>query len=204
MAWPDRRGFDLCSLVQGDWTIGAFVRVVAPVPKSVDGGFARLGFPWTVSKRSTNYRYRPCYRQYLAQSAYERLIVCSDSGNLAKEISMSSKMPVLFALEPALPAEEFQVTLAAWKLSEQRPAEDLQRLETMLCRAALIVRFVIRAASPACHVRSPASPTLLSLRCSDRHCLSARWDREAADSRDATAGRNEHHAHPRRTTVETY
>lgn len=48
-------------------------------------------------------------------------------------------MPVEFALEPDLSAEEFQAILVASTLAERRPAQDLGRLETMLRQADLVV-----------------------------------------------------------------
>lgn len=48
-------------------------------------------------------------------------------------------MPIVYALEPELSAEEFRAVLVASTLAERRPADDLPRLDTMLRRADLIV-----------------------------------------------------------------
>lgn len=48
-------------------------------------------------------------------------------------------MPIEFALEPDLPAAQFQEILIASTLSERRPAQDLARLEKMLRNASIIV-----------------------------------------------------------------
>jgi len=46
---------------------------------------------------------------------------------------------VEFSIEPALSAEEFQAILVASTLAQRRPFEDLERLDTMLRHADLIV-----------------------------------------------------------------
>lgn len=48
-------------------------------------------------------------------------------------------MPITYALEPDLSAEEFRAILIASTLGERRPVDDLGRLERMLRRADLIV-----------------------------------------------------------------
>jgi len=48
-------------------------------------------------------------------------------------------VPLEFALEPNLSAEEFQSVLLSSTLAERRPAEDLARLGMMLRNAQLIV-----------------------------------------------------------------
>lgn len=48
-------------------------------------------------------------------------------------------MPIVYALEPELSAEEFRAVLIASTLAERRPADDLPRLDTMLRQADLIV-----------------------------------------------------------------
>jgi predicted N-acetyltransferase YhbS len=48
-------------------------------------------------------------------------------------------MPILYRLEPDLPAEEFRAVLVASTLAERRPVSDLPRLERMLRHANLIV-----------------------------------------------------------------
>jgi GNAT superfamily N-acetyltransferase len=48
-------------------------------------------------------------------------------------------MPVHYALEPALPAEEFHRVLIDSGLGAIRPVDDLQRLQTMLSNAQLVV-----------------------------------------------------------------
>jgi predicted N-acetyltransferase YhbS len=47
-------------------------------------------------------------------------------------------MPILYALEPDLSAQEFRAVLKASTLSERRPAEDLPRLEKMLRGADIV------------------------------------------------------------------
>jgi ribosomal protein S18 acetylase RimI-like enzyme len=46
---------------------------------------------------------------------------------------------IVFAIEPALTAEEFQAILVASTLAARRPTNDLARLDTMLRQADLIV-----------------------------------------------------------------
>jgi predicted N-acetyltransferase YhbS len=48
-------------------------------------------------------------------------------------------MPVVYAFEPDLPAEEFQAILRSSTLAERRPADDLERLQQMLQNADIIV-----------------------------------------------------------------
>jgi ribosomal protein S18 acetylase RimI-like enzyme len=48
-------------------------------------------------------------------------------------------MSILYALEPDLPAREFQSILVASTLAERRPAGDLDRLEQMLRNADIVV-----------------------------------------------------------------
>lgn len=48
-------------------------------------------------------------------------------------------MPVTFALEPNLSAEEFQDILIASKLAERRPADDIDRLDKMLRHADIVI-----------------------------------------------------------------
>jgi GNAT superfamily N-acetyltransferase len=48
-------------------------------------------------------------------------------------------VPIVYALEPELSAEEFRAVLIASTLAERRPADDLPRLHTMLRQADLIV-----------------------------------------------------------------
>ena len=48
-------------------------------------------------------------------------------------------MPLVYAFEPDLPAEEFQSILRASTLAARRPAGDLERLEHMLRNADIIV-----------------------------------------------------------------
>jgi ribosomal protein S18 acetylase RimI-like enzyme len=48
-------------------------------------------------------------------------------------------MPVTYALEPDLKAEEFQAVLISSTLGERRPVDDLARLERMLRAAQVIV-----------------------------------------------------------------
>jgi GNAT superfamily N-acetyltransferase len=48
-------------------------------------------------------------------------------------------MPISYALEPDLSAPDFRAILVASTLAERRPADDLDRLETMLRRAEIIV-----------------------------------------------------------------
>ncbi|HWC63111.1 MAG TPA: GNAT family N-acetyltransferase [Rhizomicrobium sp.] len=48
-------------------------------------------------------------------------------------------MPVIYASEPDLPAEEFRGILTASTLAERRPAGDLERLERMLRNADIII-----------------------------------------------------------------
>lgn len=48
-------------------------------------------------------------------------------------------MPINYALEPDLSAEEFQDVLNASTLAERRPADDLERLDRMLRSADIIV-----------------------------------------------------------------
>lgn len=52
---------------------------------------------------------------------------------------MSENVPISFALEPELSAEEFRGILITSTLAERRPAEDLSRLDKMLRHADLIV-----------------------------------------------------------------
>jgi GNAT superfamily N-acetyltransferase len=47
-------------------------------------------------------------------------------------------MPITFALEPDLSAQEFRDILIASTLAERRPANDLERLERMLRNADII------------------------------------------------------------------
>ncbi|MGH8294903.1 MAG: GNAT family N-acetyltransferase [Steroidobacteraceae bacterium] len=48
-------------------------------------------------------------------------------------------MPITYALEPDLSAEEFRTVLIASTLGERRPVDDLGRLDRMLRHADLIV-----------------------------------------------------------------
>jgi predicted N-acetyltransferase YhbS len=48
-------------------------------------------------------------------------------------------MPVVYAFEPNLTAQEFQAILHASTLAARRPADDLERLEQMLQNADIIV-----------------------------------------------------------------
>src|ERR1700761_5903419 len=48
-------------------------------------------------------------------------------------------MPIPYALEPGLTAQEFRDVLVASTLAERRPAEDLPRLEKMLRHADIII-----------------------------------------------------------------
>ncbi len=48
-------------------------------------------------------------------------------------------MPISYALEPGLSAEEFRTVLIASTLAERRPVDDLARLDKMLRNADLIV-----------------------------------------------------------------
>jgi len=48
-------------------------------------------------------------------------------------------MPIVYAAEPDLTAQEFRAILVASTLAERRPADDLERLERMLRHADLIV-----------------------------------------------------------------
>jgi ribosomal protein S18 acetylase RimI-like enzyme len=48
-------------------------------------------------------------------------------------------MPLVYAFEPDLAAEEFQAILQASTLAARRPADDLERLEHMLRNADIIV-----------------------------------------------------------------
>lgn len=48
-------------------------------------------------------------------------------------------MPVEFAVEPQLSAEEFQAILVASTLAARRPAQDLARLDQMLRQADIIL-----------------------------------------------------------------
>jgi predicted N-acetyltransferase YhbS len=48
-------------------------------------------------------------------------------------------MPITYALEPDLSAEEFRAVLIASTLGERRPVDDLQRLDRMLRQADVIV-----------------------------------------------------------------
>ncbi len=48
-------------------------------------------------------------------------------------------MPIIYALEPDLSAQEFRAILVASTLAERRPAGDLDRLERMLRNADIIV-----------------------------------------------------------------
>jgi GNAT superfamily N-acetyltransferase len=48
-------------------------------------------------------------------------------------------MPIAYALEPGVSAEEFRDVLVASTLAERRPANDLERLNQMLRRADIIV-----------------------------------------------------------------
>jgi len=48
-------------------------------------------------------------------------------------------MPIAYALEPNLSAQEFQDVLIASSLAERRPADDLERLNKMLRHADVIV-----------------------------------------------------------------
>ncbi len=48
-------------------------------------------------------------------------------------------MPIIYAVEPDLPVEEFRSVLVASTLAARRPADDLQRLDKMLRHADLIV-----------------------------------------------------------------
>jgi ribosomal protein S18 acetylase RimI-like enzyme len=48
-------------------------------------------------------------------------------------------MPMVYALEPDLTAQDFQAVLIASTLAERRPAGDLARLDVMLRRADIVV-----------------------------------------------------------------
>ena len=48
-------------------------------------------------------------------------------------------MPISYALEPDLSAEEFRTVLIASTLAQRRPVDDPARLDTMLRNADLIV-----------------------------------------------------------------
>jgi predicted N-acetyltransferase YhbS len=48
-------------------------------------------------------------------------------------------MPIIYALESNLSAQEFQAILIASALAERRPAHDLRRLDKMLRKADIIV-----------------------------------------------------------------
>ena len=48
-------------------------------------------------------------------------------------------MPILYALEPDLSAQEFQHILVASTLAARRPADELDRLEQMLRNADIVV-----------------------------------------------------------------
>jgi ribosomal protein S18 acetylase RimI-like enzyme len=48
-------------------------------------------------------------------------------------------MPIVYALEPDLSAEEFRDVLVASTLAERRPANDMKRLDRMLRQADVIV-----------------------------------------------------------------
>ena len=48
-------------------------------------------------------------------------------------------MPIIYALEPNLSAQEFRNILIASALAERRPADDHKRLDKMLRRADIIV-----------------------------------------------------------------
>jgi predicted N-acetyltransferase YhbS len=48
-------------------------------------------------------------------------------------------VPIVYAAEPDLPASQFRDVLVASTLAERRPVEDLERLDSMLRNADLIV-----------------------------------------------------------------
>ncbi len=48
-------------------------------------------------------------------------------------------MPIRYAFEPDLPAEEFRTVLIASTLADRRPADDLVRLDKMLRHADIVV-----------------------------------------------------------------
>lgn len=48
-------------------------------------------------------------------------------------------MPITYAVEPDLPAQEFQAVLKSSTLAERRPAEDIERLDKMLRNADIVV-----------------------------------------------------------------
>jgi predicted N-acetyltransferase YhbS len=48
-------------------------------------------------------------------------------------------MPIVYALEPDLSAQEFRDILVASTLGERRPVDDLERLERMLRHADIVV-----------------------------------------------------------------
>ena len=48
-------------------------------------------------------------------------------------------MPIVYAMEPYLTAQEFQDVLISSTLAERRPADDLERLDKMLRQAQIIV-----------------------------------------------------------------
>jgi predicted N-acetyltransferase YhbS len=48
-------------------------------------------------------------------------------------------LPIVYALEPALSAQEFRTVLVASRLGERRPVNELERLERMLRQADVIV-----------------------------------------------------------------
>ena len=48
-------------------------------------------------------------------------------------------MPIAYALEPELSAEDFRAVLIGSTLAERRPVDDLARLQTMLRNADIIV-----------------------------------------------------------------
>jgi len=48
-------------------------------------------------------------------------------------------MPIVYALEPDLTADEFRAVLVSSTLAERRPADDLRRLQQMLRGADIVV-----------------------------------------------------------------
>jgi ribosomal protein S18 acetylase RimI-like enzyme len=48
-------------------------------------------------------------------------------------------MPILYAVEPELSAQEFRDVLISSTLAERRPADDLERLQQMLRNADIVV-----------------------------------------------------------------
>jgi ribosomal protein S18 acetylase RimI-like enzyme len=62
-----------------------------------------------------------------------------DAQRVALKQNTEMVMPIVYALEPGLSAQEFQSVLVASTLAERRPANDLDRLQQMLGHADIIV-----------------------------------------------------------------